>query len=68
LEDSTITKSSTRPLTVAFTIEQQQGMMVKTGGPAGQACAWLLLAEGHLTRRVFGAIRRRIWALPLPAG
>jgi hypothetical protein len=29
---------------------------------------WLLLAEGHLTRRVFAAILRRIWALPLPAG
>lgn len=26
------------------------------------------LAEGHLTRRVFGAILRRIWALPLPVG
>jgi hypothetical protein len=29
---------------------------------------WLLLAEGHLTRRVFRAILLRIWALPLPAG
>ena len=29
---------------------------------------WLLLAEGHLTRRVFGAILRRIWALLGPAG
>ncbi len=29
---------------------------------------WLLLAEGHLTRQVFGAILRRIWALPAPAG
>jgi hypothetical protein len=26
------------------------------------------MAEGHLTRRVFGAILRRIWALPLPTG
>jgi hypothetical protein len=24
--------------------------------------------KGHLTRRVFAAILRRIWALPLPAG
>ena len=29
---------------------------------------WLLLAEGHLTRRLFGDMLRRIWALPLPAG
>ena len=27
---------------------------------------WLLLAEGHLTRRLFGDILRRIWALPVP--
>ncbi len=29
---------------------------------------WLLLAEGHLTRRLFEAMLRRIWVLPLPAG
>ena len=29
---------------------------------------WLLLAENHLPRRLFGAMLRRIWALPLPAG
>ena len=29
---------------------------------------WLLLAEGHLTRRLFGDMLRRIWALPVPAG
>jgi hypothetical protein len=28
----------------------------------------LLLAEGHLTRRLFGAILRQIAWLPLPAG
>ena len=28
---------------------------------------WLLLAEGHLTRRLFGDMLRRIWALPGPA-
>jgi hypothetical protein len=27
---------------------------------------WLLLAEGHLTRRLFGAMLQRIWALPVP--
>ena len=29
---------------------------------------WLLLAEGHLTRRLFGDMLRRIWALPVPTG
>ena len=29
---------------------------------------WLLLAEGHLTRRLFGAMVRRMEALPLPTG
>ena len=29
---------------------------------------WLLLAEGHLTRRLFGEMLRRIWALPVPGG
>jgi hypothetical protein len=28
----------------------------------------LLLAEGHLTRRLFGEMLQRIWALPVPAG
>ncbi len=27
-----------------------------------------LVAEGHLTRRLFGDMLRRIWALPVPAG
>ena len=29
---------------------------------------WLLLAEGHLTRRLFWAIVRRLATLPGPAG
>ena len=29
---------------------------------------WLLLAEGHLNRRLFGDMLRRIWALPVPGG
>ena len=37
---------------------------------AGEACQVLLalLAEGHLTRRLFGDMLRRIWALPVPRG
>jgi hypothetical protein len=39
---------------------------VKTGGRLIKHARyyWLLLAEGHLTRRVFGAILRRIAAWP----
>jgi hypothetical protein len=29
---------------------------------------WLLLAESHLTRRLFGSMLRRTWALPIPTG
>jgi hypothetical protein len=46
----------------------QQGL-VKTGGRLIKHARyyWLLLAEGHLTRRLFGAMVRRIDSLPLPA-
>jgi hypothetical protein len=44
--------------------------LMKTGGRLVKHARyfWLLLAEGHLTRRLFGAIPRRLEALPLPAG
>ena len=29
---------------------------------------WLVLAESHLTRRLFRAMLQRIWTLPVPAG
>jgi hypothetical protein len=29
---------------------------------------WLLLADGHLYRRQFGKMLRRIYALPVPSG
>jgi hypothetical protein len=29
---------------------------------------WLLLAESHLTRQLFGSVVRRIEALPVPSG
>ena len=49
---------------------QSNSLLVKTGGRLIKHARyyWLLLAEGHLTRRVFAAILRRIWALPLPVG
>ena len=44
--------------------------LVKTGGRLVKHARyfWLLLAEGHLHRRLFSDMLRRIWALPLPAG
>jgi len=44
--------------------------LVKTGGRLIKHARyyWLLLAEGHLTRRLFGSMLGRIGALSLPAG
>jgi hypothetical protein len=32
------------------------------------ALLWNLLPESHLTRRLFGSMLGRIWALPVPTG
>ena len=47
-----------------------QQRLVKTGGRLVKHARyyWLLLAESHLTRRLFASMPRRILALPLPAG
>jgi Transposase DDE domain group 1 len=47
-----------------------QQRLVKTGGRLVKHARYygLLLAESHLTRRVFGSMLRRIWALPIPTG
>jgi hypothetical protein len=39
-------------------------ILVKTGGRLVKHARyyWLLLAESHLTRRLFGSMLRRIWA------
>jgi len=53
-----------------WSLTSLQQRLVKTGGRLVKHARyyWLLLAEGHLTRRVCAAILRRIWALPLPVG
>ncbi len=53
-----------------WSLTSLQQRLVKTGGRLVKHARyfWLLLAEGHLTRRVFGAILRRLEALPGPAG
>jgi hypothetical protein len=47
-----------------------QQRLVKTGGRLIKRARyfWLLLAEGHLTRGLFGAILRRLEALSVPEG
>ena len=47
-----------------------QQRLVKTGGRLVKHARyyWLMLAESHLTRRLFGAMVRRIAALPVPTG
>jgi hypothetical protein len=47
-----------------------QQRLVKTGGRLVKHARyyWLFLAEGHLSRRLFGAMLRRIAALPVPSG
>jgi len=47
-----------------------QQRLMKTGGRLVKHARyyWLLLAEGHLTRRLFGAIVQRLTTLSVPAG
>ncbi|MGA2329974.1 MAG: IS1380 family transposase [Bryobacteraceae bacterium] len=59
------------PLRVGhWSLTSLQQRLVKTGGRLIKhgRYYWLLLAEGHLTRRLFGAIVRRMAVLALPTG
>ena len=53
-----------------WSLTSLQQQLVKTAGRLVKHAGyyWLLLAESHLTRRLFGAMLGRIAALPLPAG
>ena len=53
-----------------WSLTSLQQRLVKTGGRLIKHARyyWLLLAESHLTRRLFGSMVRRIASLPLPAG
>jgi hypothetical protein len=53
-----------------WSLTSLQQRLVKTGGRLIKHAGyfWLLLPEGHLTRRLFGAMLRRMAALPLPTG
>jgi hypothetical protein len=54
----------------SWSLTSLQQRLVKTGGRLIEHARyyWLLLAESHLTRRLFGSIARLIDSLPLPAG
>ena len=53
-----------------WSLTSLQQRLVKTGGRLVKHARyyWLLLAESHLTRRLFGSMLRRMAALPLPTG
>jgi hypothetical protein len=53
-----------------WSVTSVQQRLVKTGGRLLKHARydWLLLAESRLTRRLFGAMLQRIWALPVPVG
>lgn len=53
-----------------WSLTSLQQRLVKTGGRLVKHARyyWLLLAESHLTRRLFGSMVRRLVALPMPAG
>ena len=53
-----------------WSLTSLQQRLVKTGGRLVKHARyyWLLLAEGHLTRRMFGAMLQRMAALTIRAG
>ena len=53
-----------------WSLTSWQQRLMKTGGRLVTHARyyWLLLAEGHLNRRLSGDMLHRIWALPLPSG
>jgi len=53
-----------------WSLTSLQQRLVKTGGRLVKHARyyWLLLAEGHLTRRLFASMLGRIDGLPLPSG
>jgi hypothetical protein len=53
-----------------WSLTSLQQRLVKTGGRLVKHARyyWLLLAESHLTKRLFGSMLRRLAGLPLPAG
>jgi hypothetical protein len=53
---------------MAVNFLEQLVRMVRIPGIFHSSQRGLLLSESHLTRRLFGAMLQRIWALPVPTG
>jgi hypothetical protein len=53
-----------------WSLTSLQQRLVKTGGKLVKHARyyWLMLAESHLTRRLFGTMVRRIAAFPVATG
>ena len=54
----------------SWSLTSLQHRLMKTGGRLVKHARyyWLLLAVGHLNRKLFGEMLGRIWALPVPGG
>jgi hypothetical protein len=54
----------------SWSLTSLQQRLMKTGGRLVKHARyyWMLLATGHLNRKLFGAMLARIWALPVPGG
>lgn len=54
----------------SWSLTSLQGRLMKTGGRLAKHAGyyWLLLAEGHLNRTLFGELLNRLEALPAPGG
>ena len=51
-----------------FLLEKVTWTRMGRHGKTSDTEQWWMLAEGHLTHRLFGDMLRRIWALPVPGG
>ncbi len=58
------------PRIKTWSLTSLQHRLMKTGGRLVKHARyyWLLLAEGHLNRKLFRDMLNRIWSLPLPSG
>ena len=63
-------KAGVGPFQRNWSLTSLQQRLVKTGGRLVKHARyyWLLLAESHLTKRLFGSMLGRIARLSLPAG
>jgi hypothetical protein len=54
----------------SWSLTSLQQRLMKTGGRLVKHARyyWMMLAEGHLNRKLFAAMLGRIWALPAPGG